>query len=155
MNSHRLASAATAPKVATTRPARMPGVWAAAITRRMAPTKRIVRHASPKSNLLLKSMLLHAAIERATAKPEFARRERDVEMMHPQRALDHLLLKLVEVKRVARVRRAPARLGSPRQWEIVGPVAVSFGHDHRALRGMAQSPNIARPVVRNERLQHW
>ena len=68
-----------------------------------------MRQASPNSNLRLKSMLLHAPVERAAAEPELGGRERDVEMMHPQRALDHLLFELVEVERLVADsrRRAP------------------------------------------------
>src|SRR5436190_11427417 len=91
MKFHRLASTKIPTSAATIRPARTPGVVAALATSRFDPTRRIVRQASPNSNLRLKSMLLHASIERATAEAELARGERDVEMMHSKRALDHLL----------------------------------------------------------------
>src|SRR4051812_927931 len=101
MKFHRLASAITPTTVATTSPARTPGVAAALATSRMAPIRTIVRQASPNSNFRLKSMLLHAPIKRAPAQPQLGGGERDVEMVHPQRPFDHLLLELVEVEAVA------------------------------------------------------
>src|SRR4051812_10360405 len=98
MNSHRLATATIATTMATMSPALTPGVETALATSRMAAMSTIVRHASPNSNLRLKSMLLHSPVQRAAAQPELGRRERDVEMVHPQGALDHLLLELVEVQ---------------------------------------------------------
>src|SRR4051794_25109796 len=154
MNSQRLASAAMAISAATTRPARTPGVWAAAMKSRIAATKRIVRQARPNSNLRLKCMLLHAPVKRTAAKPELGRRERDVEMMHPERPLDHLLLELFQVQRLRRIGRDGAGRRSPRQRKVVGPVTVVLGHDHRALGGMAKRPDIAQPVMRDERFEH-
>src|SRR5690349_2239436 len=94
MNSHRLANATSATMIATISPARTPGVSSALMTSRMAATKRTVRHASPNSNLRLKSMLLHAPVERAAAESELGGGEGDVEMVHSERPLDHLLLEL-------------------------------------------------------------
>src|SRR5690349_3513825 len=101
MKVQRLVSAATPISPATTSPARTPGVVAALATSRIAPISRIVRQARPNSNLRLKSMLLHATIERAAAETEFGSGERHVEVMHAQSALDHLFFKLVEVETVA------------------------------------------------------
>src|SRR5689334_17272578 len=101
MKFHRLASAATPMSAATISPARIPGVIAALATSRTAPTSRIVRHASPNSNLRLKSMLLHSAVERAARKAELRCSQRNIEMVHSKRALDHLLFELVEVERFA------------------------------------------------------
>src|SRR3954447_15094209 len=101
MKFHRLAIAKIPTSAATIRPARTPGVVAALATSRIAPMRRIVRQASPNSNLRLKSMLLHAAIERAPAEAQLGRGERNVEMMHPKRALYHLLLELVEIEAIA------------------------------------------------------
>src|SRR6476619_6211094 len=95
MKFHKLASATAPTRIATTSPARTPGVASASPTSAMAPTRTTVRQARPNSNLRLKSMLLHAPIERTAGKPELGRGERHVEMMHPQRALDHLSLELV------------------------------------------------------------
>src|SRR5690348_16267115 len=89
MKFHRLASAATPISAATTSPARTPGVVAALATSRIAPMRRIVRQARPNSNLRLKSMLLHATVERSAAEAELGSGERHVEVMHAQSALDH------------------------------------------------------------------
>ena len=43
-------------------------------------------------------MLFHAPVKRAAAEAELGRRKRNIEMVHPERALDHLLLELVEVQ---------------------------------------------------------
>src|SRR4051794_7162736 len=90
MKFHRLATATSAMRKATIRPARRSGVSSAIANNHKAPARTIVRHARPNSNRRLKAMLFHAAIERAAAQPELARGKRDVEMMHPQRPLDHL-----------------------------------------------------------------
>src|SRR5689334_18703109 len=90
MKFQRLAKAATPISAATTRPARTPGVVAAFAIKRIAPMISSVRQASPNSNLRLKSMFLHATIERAAAQAELRGCQRNVEMMHSQRALDHL-----------------------------------------------------------------
>src|SRR4051812_49815488 len=100
MKSHRLARAASAIRVATISPARTPGVEIALASSRIAPTNRIVRQASPNSNLRLNSMLFHAAVKRAAAQTQLGSRERHIEMMHSERPLDHLLLMLVEVEPV-------------------------------------------------------
>ena len=78
----------------------------------------IVRQASPNSNLRLKSMLLHAPVERAAAEPELGGGKRNVEMVHPQRALDHLLFELVEVERLADHRQRRG-LRALRQREVI------------------------------------
>src|SRR5690348_2956922 len=104
MKFHRLASAPKPMRTRTARPARTPGVCAALMMSRTMATKRIVRQASPNSNLRLKSMLLHAPVERAAAEAELGSGERDVEMVHSKRALDHLLFELVEVQRFGRNR---------------------------------------------------
>ena len=101
MKFHRLASAAIPISTATIRPARTPGVAAALAISRIAPTRRNVRQASPTSNLRLKSKLLHAAVERSAGEAQLRGGERYVEMVHPQRPLDHLLFELVEVERLA------------------------------------------------------
>ena len=113
-----------------------------------------MRHASPNSNLRLKSMLLHAPVKRAAAEPELGGGERDVEMVHPKRALDHLLFELVEVQRLRRIGRDRAGRRAPRQREIVGAVAIALRHDDRALRGMAKRADVAGPVMRDQRLEH-
>src|SRR5437763_3500885 len=100
MKFHRLANAITATRAASTSPARTPGIAAASMISRIAPMRRSVRHASPNSNLRLKSMLLHAPVKRAAAQPELGGGERDVEMVHPQGTLDHLFFKLIEIERV-------------------------------------------------------
>src|SRR5579864_4439090 len=112
MNSQRLASAARATRAATMSPARTSGVSIALITSRMAATKTTVRQASPNSNLRLKSMLLHAAVERPAAEPELRGGQRDVEMVHSKRALDHLFLELVEIERLTRAGNGSARLSA-------------------------------------------
>src|ERR1700739_4434207 len=94
MNSQRLVSAASATRAATTRPARTSGVSVALMTSRIAATKTIVRHARPNSNLRLKSMLFHAAVERSATQAELGCRKRNVEVVHPKRALDHLFFEL-------------------------------------------------------------
>src|SRR5947207_2461080 len=98
MNSHRLASAARAISSATIRAARRSAVSSDRISSQAAPSRASVRHASPNSNLRLKSMLFHAPVQRAAREPELAGGERDVEMMHSQCPLDHLLFELVEVE---------------------------------------------------------
>src|SRR3954451_4016548 len=118
MKFHRLASAAKPMRTATIMPARTPGVSNAFMTSRTEPTKTIVRHASPNSNLRIKSMLLHAPVERPAAQPEVGSGERDVEMVHSKRALDHLLFQLVEVEQVARARHGRGGVAAPRQREI-------------------------------------
>src|SRR6185503_12102509 len=153
MKFHRLASVANAMSKATISPARTPGVVAASATSRTAATKAAARQASPNSNLLLKSMLLHAPVERAAAKPKLGGGKRNVEMMHAQRAFDHLLLELIEIQGFARGRNERTRLRSARQWEVVGAVMLSFGHDHRALGRVAKRSNIARPVVLHEQFE--
>src|SRR2546430_1161659 len=92
MKLQRLARAASPASSATTSPARTPGVVAALATSRIAPMSTIVRHASPNSNLRLKSMLLHAPVQRTARQAELGGRERHVEMVQPQRPFDHLLL---------------------------------------------------------------
>ncbi len=74
-------------------------------------------------------------------------------MVHAQRPLDHLPLELVEVEAVADHRHDAAsdRRG---QREILDPVAVAVGHDHRPLGGMAQRADVARPVVAQQRFEH-
>src|SRR4051812_14222436 len=95
---HRLPSAIAAMINATIRAARRPGVSIASTNSPSAATSARVRHARPNSNRRLKAMLFHAPVERAADEAELARRERDVEMMHPQRALDHLFFELVEIE---------------------------------------------------------
>src|SRR2546423_8517108 len=121
MKFHRLAIAPIPISAATTNPARTPGVAAALATRRTAATRTMVRQASPNSNLRLKSMLLHAPVERAAAEAELAGGKRDVEVVHSKRPLDHLLFELVEVQAVAdhRERRS---FRPRRQREIVESV---------------------------------
>src|SRR5579859_2911748 len=136
MNSQRLASAARATRAATTSPARTSGVSIALITRRMAATKTIVRHASPNSNLRLNSMLLHAPVERPPAETELGSGQGNVEMVHSKCALDHLVLELVEVERFARADDESARLSARRQREVLGPIQFALGHDHGPFRGM-------------------
>src|SRR5687768_7359868 len=97
MNCHRLASAAKAMNAATRMAARRSGVATALVSSQMAAISTKVRHASPNSKRRLKPMLFHAPVKRAAAKPELRRRQRDVEVVHPQRALDHLLFELVKV----------------------------------------------------------
>src|SRR5690348_4598332 len=154
MKSQRLAKEAIATSAATTRPARTPGVSSALMTSRTAPTKTIVRHASPNSNLRLKSMLLHAPVERSAAETELGGRGRNVEMVHPERPLDHLPFELVEVERFSRPRGDRRSMGASRKREIVCPILVALSHDHRTLRGVPKCPHIARPVVLDQRRQH-
>ena len=97
MKFHRLAMAASPTSDATTTPARTPGVATALATSRIAAIRTKVRQASPNSNLRLKSMLLHAPVKRTARQSELGGGHRDVEMVHAQRPLDHLLFKLVEV----------------------------------------------------------
>src|SRR4051812_3219012 len=97
MKSHRLVRATIPTIAATIRPARISGSEKARTRIQMAPIMTIVRHASPNSNLRLKSMLLHSPIKRAPAQAELGRGQRHVEMVHPQRPLDHLLFELVKV----------------------------------------------------------
>src|SRR3954447_6892742 len=101
MKFHRLVSAKIPTSAATIRPARTPGVIAALAISRIDPMRRIVRQASPNSNFRLKSMLLHAPVQRATRQSKLGSGKRDVEMVNPERPLDHLLLELVEVEAVA------------------------------------------------------
>src|SRR3954469_13923775 len=118
MKFHRLAIAKIPTSAATIRPARTPGVVAALAISRIDPMRRIVRQASPNSNLRLKSMLLHAPVKRAARQAELGSGKRHVEMVHSKRALDHLLLELVEVETVADDRQR-GRFGPLRQWEII------------------------------------
>src|SRR5690349_22378677 len=87
MKFQRLAIAATPMSAATTSPARIPGVVAAFAISRIEPISSSVRHASPNSNFRLKSMLLHAPVERAARQAQLGGGQRDVEMVHPQRPL--------------------------------------------------------------------
>src|SRR5690349_6489185 len=138
MKFHRLASAMMPTIEATTRPARTPGVVAALAISRIDPMRRIVRQASPNSNLRLKSMPLHAPVKRAARQAELGGGQRHVEMVHPQRPFDHLLLELVEVEAVADHRQR-CRFRPLRQWEIVELVVLTVGHDDGPLGGMPQS----------------
>src|SRR5687768_1285320 len=98
MKFHRLISTTSAIRAATIRPARRSGVLSDRLSIHSAPARTTVRQARPNSNLRLKSMLLHAPIEGAPAKAELGGGKRDVEVMHAQGALDHLLFELVEVE---------------------------------------------------------
>src|SRR3982751_3605708 len=110
---------------ATTRPARRSGVSRAIRNSHSAAPSASVLHASPNSNRCLKPMLFHAPVERAAAQPKLIGGQRNVEMMHPQRALDHLLLELVEVEAGGNFRRRHRRrVGSRRQREILGAVML-------------------------------
>src|SRR6476646_3352550 len=100
MKFHRLASVATPISAATIRPARTPGVVAALAISRIEPISSSVRQASPNSNLRLKSMFLHAAVERTAREAQLGRGERHFEVMHPERSLDHVLFELFEVEAV-------------------------------------------------------
>src|SRR5881227_4026764 len=124
MKFHRLASAKIPSSAATIRPARTPGVVAALAISRIDPMRRIVRQASPNSNFRLKSMLLHAPVKRAARQAELGGGKRHVEMVHPERQFDHLLLELVEVETVADDRQR-GRFGPLRQWEIIEVVAFA------------------------------
>ena len=98
-------------------------------------------------------MLFHAPVERAAAEAELGGGKRDIEVVHPQGPLDHLLFGLVEVE----ARPASATAAAPgrrRQREILEPVGVALGQDDRTLGGMAQRADIARPVVSHQRFQH-
>src|SRR5689334_10720749 len=101
MNSHKDQSAKAAIRPATIRPARSWGASSASMNNQMQATRSAVRHASPNSNLRLKSILLHSAVECAAAEAEFGCGQRDVEMVHPQCSFDHLPFKLVKVQAVA------------------------------------------------------
>src|SRR3982750_1389154 len=105
MKFHKLARAVSAISSATISPARTPGVATAFATSMIAPTRTIVRHASPNSNLRLKSMLFHASVQRAAAQPQLPRCQRDVEMVQSKRALDHLPFELIEVEAVGHDRQ--------------------------------------------------
>jgi hypothetical protein len=61
-------------------------------------------------------MLLHAPVKRSAAEAEFAGRQGYVEVVHAQRALDHLLFELVKVEArgVARAGRDGRGLGTAR-----------------------------------------
>src|SRR5262245_44456251 len=98
MNCHRLARAAKAISAATSLAALRSGVEMASTNSQIARIRSSVRHASPNSNLRLKPMFFHAPVKRSAAQSQFPGRKRDVEMMHPERPLDHLPLQLVEVK---------------------------------------------------------
>src|SRR5574339_454989 len=98
MNCQRLASAAKAIKAATSLPARRSGIDSECMNSQMANIRTSVRHASPNSNLRLKPMFFHASVKRSAAEPKLGGRKRDVEVMHAERALDHLPLELVEVE---------------------------------------------------------
>src|SRR5690349_2808132 len=152
MKLHRLASAATPISAATMSPARIPGVVAAFATSRIAPTSRIVRYASPNSNLRLKSMLLHSPVERSAREAQLRRRQRHVEMVHAKRALDHLLFELVKVERFAGDRQRSR--GAGRQREILDAVCLPLRHDHRSFGRVPERANIAWPIMPRERFQH-
>src|SRR6478672_756841 len=153
MKFHRLPSAMIPTIAATTKPARTPGVAAALAMSRIAPMRRIVRQASPNSNLRLKSMFLHAAVESAAREAELGSSKRHVEMVHPQRALDHLSFKLIEVEAVAD-HRERRRFGALRQRKIVDVVAIAVGHDHGPLGGVTQGAHIARPIMADQHVEH-
>src|SRR5688572_1558605 len=147
MNSHRLASAAKAISKVTIRAARRSGVCNASASRAMAAIRTAVRQASPNSkrrrnpSCCLKAMLFHAPVERAAAETELACRQRDIEMVHPERPLDHLLFELVEVERPAE-RRQRGGFGPTGEREILEPVGVAVGEDDGALGGVAQRPDV-------------
>src|SRR5690349_13874272 len=101
MKFHSEARAEKATRAATIRPARRSGASSVWMNSQTHATSSAVRHASPNSNLRLKSIFLHPAVERAAAEAELAGGQRDVEMVHAQRALDHLPLELVEVEALA------------------------------------------------------
>src|SRR5215213_225908 len=128
MKFHRLASAANPASDATTIPARTPGVAAALAISKIDAMRRIVRQASPNSNLRLKSMLFHAPVERTARQAQLGCGHRDVEMVHAQRPLDHLLFKLVEVEAIAKDRQRRG-LGTLRQREIVEVITAAVRHD--------------------------
>src|SRR5689334_12868972 len=152
MKFHRLASATTPTSAATISPARTPGVAAALAISRIAPIRSSVRQASPNSNLRLKSMLLHAPVERTAREAELGGGERHIEMVHPQRALDHLLLELIEVQAVAD-HRERCRFRTLGQREVADVIALAVRHDHRPLGSMPQRADVAGPVVPNEQFE--
>src|SRR4029079_5128429 len=129
MKLHRLASAIRAMMKATIRAARSPGVSIARTNSHKAAAKVMVRHASPNSNRRLKPMLFHAPVERAAAEAELPGGERDVEMVHPQRPLEHLMCELVEVEAGRGFGRGDARRFRTRgQGKVLGPVMLAVGH---------------------------
>src|SRR5215217_3018985 len=98
MNVQMEATAKNTISAAMTRPARMSGNCNDFVNSQTAAMRKSVRQASPNSNLRLKSMLFHAAIERSPAEAEFPGGKGDVEVVGPERALDHLLLGLFQVE---------------------------------------------------------
>src|SRR5262249_14698791 len=145
----RLAMAATAMSAATIRPARRSGVSSASAKSQMHRMRTTVRQARPNSNLRLKSMLFHAPVQRSAAEPKFACRQRDVEVVHPQRPFDHLLFELVEVEGLAEDRNG-RRARPLRKREILDPIGTPFRHDHGALGSMAKRAHIPGPIVPDE-----
>src|SRR6185369_14036618 len=116
-------------------------------------TRSAVLHASPNSNLRLKSIFLHPAIERPAAEAELARGKRDVEMVHPERALDHLPLQLIEIEAVPNHRHHWHLAAAARKGKVLNPVLTSIRHDHRPLRRVAQGANVAWPAMVEQRFE--
>src|SRR5205809_177076 len=127
MKLHKLPSAMRATRKTTIRPARRPGVSIDRANSHSDAASASVRHARPNSNRCLKPMLFHAPVKRAAAQPELARGERNVEMVHSQSALDHLLFELVEIE-AWRDRRDGCRVRTPRQRKILDPEMITVGH---------------------------
>jgi len=73
MKFHSEASATAATSAATIRPARRPGASTAWMNSQTQATRTAVRHASPNSNLRLKSIFLHSPVERTAAEAELGR----------------------------------------------------------------------------------
>src|SRR5688500_12777996 len=153
MNCHKLASAAKATNAATSLAALRSGVDSALANSQMVATSSSVRHASPNSNLRLKPMLFHAAIEGAAAQPELRSGEGNVEMVHSERPFDHLPFELVEIE-AAGGQGDECGFGPGRQREILEPIAGGVGHDHRTLGGVTQCADVAGPVMLDQRLHH-
>src|SRR6478735_10627582 len=130
MKAQRLASAAKAINSATIRAARKSAIRIASMNNQIAASRTAVRQARPnskrrrKAGFCLKAMLFHAPVKGAAAEAQFRRRQRDVEVVHPERALDHLFLELVEIE-VAAQHLQRRRIRPARQREVLDPVAVA------------------------------
>src|SRR5690348_451034 len=153
MNSHNDQSANAAIRAATILAARRSGASSASINSHTQATRSAVRQASPNSNLRLKSIFLHSAVQRAAAQPELRGGERDVEMVHPQRALDHLPFELIEVEAFADDGH-DRRLAAVWQREVREAVFIAVRHDDRAFGRMTKRANIPGPGVIEKRFEH-
>src|SRR5512139_1258139 len=110
--------------------------------RLMAATSSSTRMAM-RDRKLLKTMARHLAVQRGAPQAQRLRGAREIALELRQRALDGLLLELVEVERALLRRDAHRR----RKHDAIEREAAVLAHDHRALHRVLQFPHIARPGI--------